>query len=253
MDRESWLDEVSALGTICLVLETTESFSERLATEARERGLEVYVVSSGALHNFRRSEGFEDKRDDLDAYLLGLMGHRGIRSVKLAVVRTGEEERLRSLDRARTRLVRHRVSIGQQLRAVILRLSPDFFAEGWNGPKVMSATFQTVLARWPKLTSLGRTRLGTVVIGSRVPSLWLARRRFDPYEIHPSSDGPGPSNLFRPIPGQPATDRWVGMKGRKMPSRDRPPGKCHSHTESPAKPTPQRFDLVTTIFSGHRA
>lgn len=160
--RRSWLEEACGLGEVSLVLETTESFSERLAAEARGAGLGMFVVSSSGLKYFRKSEGYEDKRDGLDAYLLGLMGHRGLRSVREAVVRTAEEEQLRGLSRLRDRLVAQRVELGQRLRAVLLAVSPEVASRDWQGPKTTSASFLAVLGRWPELTSLGRARVGTV-------------------------------------------------------------------------------------------
>lgn len=162
--RQGWLEEVSKLeGGVKLVLESTESFSERLANEARAAGLEVFTVATDSLKHFRRSEGYEDKRDSLDAYLLGLMGYRGVRAVRPAIMRTPFQHRIRGLGRLRRRLVEQHVQVGQRLRSALLGISPQLASRDWAGPKPTSATFLAVLARWPELTPLHRAHMKTVV------------------------------------------------------------------------------------------
>lgn len=161
-ERRTWLEEVSSLGPVALVLETTEAFSERLAEEAAAVGLGLYTVPSRALESFRRSEGFEDKDDELDGLLLAQMGVRGVRSVKPALVRTPLERHLRNLVRARSRLVDQLRVVKQQLRAVFLRLSPEVGSGSWQGPDVSGVSFRAIVKRWPDLLSLGRAHRKTI-------------------------------------------------------------------------------------------
>jgi transposase len=145
-----------------LVTEATRSLGGVLAQVATSLGLELWQINPKALARYREVEGQPRKDDDQDAWLAARMCLGGVVGCRKVLDPQPEERALSRLSRLHTQLGSKRSAVLNQLRARMLDLAPEMLAEDWEGPAFSGKGMVAVLTRWPALTGLESTRVGTI-------------------------------------------------------------------------------------------
>jgi transposase len=145
-----------------IVTEGLRSLAGVLVQVATSLVIEIWQVNPSMLDHYRKLEGQPRKDDDIDAYYLALMCHRGMKGCRLAVDARPEERVLCRLTRLHTQLVNQKTQVIARFRSRLLELSPEIVADSWAGPVYKGKGMRAVLTRWPGFEGLEKARISTI-------------------------------------------------------------------------------------------
>ena len=161
-DLRERLLEMRRKGEVHLVVESLFGFSRPLISAAQDLGLVISQVNPKALSHFRDLEGYSNKTDRIDAFLLARMGCLKMKGCRLAVHMGPAELELRRLTRFHRQVTAQHTEQGQLLRSRYVEMFPEIYDEEWKGPKPTSAQFFKVMMRWPGFLGLAKAKLQTI-------------------------------------------------------------------------------------------